>query len=354
MRWLALPLLLFSLGLGASNAASASGPAISAAPAPLVPTRTERVSVPEGYITVRGALVDLHGDPSKRAVLDALAAHADGRAPLLADQLGLPLGERIDVFLAADDAEFREIQPGNPPGWADATAYPSLSAVFLRSPANRGTDPEPLEMVLDHELVHVVVGRAFAPHRPPTWLQEGLAQLVAGQHSPDSVRKLAAGAVSGPIPLEELEARFPADPHRAGLAYAQSVDFLVYLQREHGPLAVPALVRHLRDGKPLSQAIFLATGLPLDQVDAAWRSQLRVTSQAQWLQVIAGEGPWFAAALLGTVAMFHARRRQRQRRDEIAAAEAREEALLRAVRPQPRPPERFDRAWLVAGQDVRG
>jgi hypothetical protein len=107
------------------------------------------------------------------------------------------------------------------------------------------------------------------------------------------------------------------------------VDFLVWLRREHGASAIPTLVRQMREGKPLSEAIFLATGQDLDSVDGAWRAQLASSSQAAWLQTVAAEGPWIAAALLGTVAMFQARRRQRQRRDEIAERERREDAMLR-------------------------
>jgi hypothetical protein len=83
--------------------------------------------------------------------------------------------------VVASDADFRALQPGQPPTWADATAYPAAGPICLRAPALRsGTDTR-LEQVLDHELVHVLLGRAFAPAQPPTWLQEGIARVFAGE-----------------------------------------------------------------------------------------------------------------------------------------------------------------------------
>jgi hypothetical protein len=78
---------------------------------------------------------------------------------------------------------------GPSPEWADATAWPELGAIFLRSPDIRVGGDEPLEQVLDHELVHVLLGRAFGDEQPPIWLQEGVAQVLAKQLGPRRVAR---------------------------------------------------------------------------------------------------------------------------------------------------------------------
>jgi hypothetical protein len=283
--------------------------------------------VPEGWATVSGRYVDVHGPPRHERLMRSLADHADRALPDLADRMGLPMGGRVDVFVSTTDAQFRQVQPGNAPTWAGATAYPGLGAVYLRAPGAH-SDGDPLTMVLDHELVHIVVGRAFAPGRPPTWLQEGLAQLHAEEHDLSAVRKLAGAAFSGPIPLDELEGAFPENPHAATLAYAESVDFLVWLERTHGEHAVPVLVASLRAGMPLTDAVRAATGEPLYIVDREWRSRL---SGLGLTALASSDGIWLLTALIGLLAMFVVRRRQRRQRDEIRAREADEEALLQAI-----------------------
>jgi hypothetical protein len=304
-----------------------TGPAMSAA-ADAPGVRPRRVEVPAAWHTVHGEHLRLHGPARHVRLLEALRDHADPRVPEIAARLGATVGGPIDVFLSSTDEEFRRVQPGEPPAWADATAYPALGAVYLRAPMARGGDPEPLTKVLDHELVHIVVGRHFAPRPAPTWLQEGLAQLHAGQYDATSVRRLSAAALSGPIPLDELERAFPRNPHAASLAYAQSVDFLAWLERTHGAGSIAALVERLRFGDPLADAILAVTGRPLHEVDAAWSSRFSHSPTAVLTAIGSPDFMWFVAAVVGVAAMFVVRRRQRRRRAVIRRRERRERELL--------------------------
>ncbi|TVQ88745.1 MAG: hypothetical protein EA397_16240 [Deltaproteobacteria bacterium] len=318
---------LLGLLLFASPSLAQEGPSASAPP----PTelRAHRgAEVPAGWHTLQGEHLRMHTSERHLRLGQALLDHADPRVPELSERLGWPGGPPIDVFLATSDAEFRRIQPGTPPGWADATAYPGLGAVYLRAPQARGGDRDPLTRVLDHELVHIVVGRAFAPDRAPTWLQEGLAQLHAGQHDLHAIRKLAGAAVSGPIPLDQLERAFPKNPHAASLAYAQSVDFLVWLEREYGDEAVPELVERLRRGESLPDAILAVTGEPLHEVDRRWTRRFTGVSGAVWSVLGSPDFMWLLAALIGVAAMFVVRFRQRQRRAVIRSRERKERELL--------------------------
>lgn len=331
LRNLLLTLFAWLALMVAAPAVAADGPTISAAPEEIQVRPGADVVVPDGWSTVHGIYADVHGPPRHARLLEQLSEHVDGSAPELMQRLELPLGSRVDVFLSSTDDQFRAVQPGTPPAWADATAYPSLGAIYLRAPLARQGDQEPLTTVLDHELVHIVVGRAFAPERPPTWLQEGLAQFHAEQHDLQTVQKLASAAFSGPIPLDRLEHAFPRNPHQATLAYAESVDFLVWMERTYGPESVPALVRALKDGADMPDAVLTATGDPLYEVDRAWRDRFTAWDGLWWSALSSWDGVWLFTALLGMVAMFVVRRRERRRRREIAAREAQEEELLQAI-----------------------
>jgi hypothetical protein len=325
--WFRLAFVAMAWTLGAAWANDLP-PGPSAGVDLVAPAFQGTVAVPDGWATVEGQYLRIHAAPRHKGVQQALLEHSDPRVPALSERLGLPAGGAIDVFIASTDAEFRAIQPSDPPTWADATAYPSFGAVFLRAPLARRGDREPLTTVLDHEIVHIVVGRAFAPRRPPTWLQEGLAQLHAEQHDFAKIRQLGGATFGGALPLERLERGFPANPHAATLAYAQSVDFLVWLEREEGPGTVAALVEELRVGNDLPGAVLAVTGLPLHEVDRRWSSRFRGWSGFVLTTVGSMDFLWLVVSLLGLVTVIVVRRRQRRRRRVIRSRESGDQERL--------------------------
>jgi len=231
-------------------------------------------ALPEGWTTVRGTFLRIHGPEHRTELLLRLSRHGSAAIPRLAETLQVPIGNTIHVYVADTDARFKALQPGRPPLWADATAWPGSGLVFLRDPRLRGGDLEPIEQVFDHELVHILLGRAFAPERPPSWLQEGAAQVLAGQAGPDVARELSQAHLRGGIvSLLTLERGFPRDALRAQLAYAEAADFVQYLQAEHGDGVLPRLVQASAGGQTLAAAVRTTTGQSLEEVEDAWSSR---------------------------------------------------------------------------------
>jgi hypothetical protein len=297
----------------------------TAAP-PRVVEGPELPPVPEGWTTVPGPFLRVHAPDTEVDVALRMARHGAEALPRLADELEVAIGDTIHVYVTPTADTFHTLQPGVPPDWADATAWPELGAIFLRAPGLRVGGDEPLEQVLDHELTHVLLGRAFAPKEPPVWLQEGVAQVLAHQVGPDTGRTLAKGAAAGTIgPLEGIENGFPVAPTKARLAYAQSADFVAFLVDQGGPDVLPELVRASAGGAPMSAAVYRATGRFLEDVEADWRSRhgraslgLAALSDLNWL--------W----ALGAVALVGAGIRRRRRFKRRLAEMEREEALYDA------------------------
>jgi len=315
-RWFA------ALGLLAAlvSAPAHAEPTISAAP-----PRSAHVlpAVPGEWETVPGTFVRVSGASRHSGLMLHLANHAAQSLPRLASELGVPIGNVVQVYLVSSDAEFRALQPGRPPMWADATAYPELGAVFLRAPAARGASETALETVLDHELIHVLIGRAFAPVDPPSWLQEGIARVYAGEFGPEDAR-IINGREGGLLGLGDLSSSFPRDPSRARLAYAQSADFVAWMRQTYGDETVPALVRALAHEQDLGQAVTVATGVALPQLERAWLSRLEDGPPA-WLRLFESGEIFFGAGAIALVGAGLARRREFKRRMIEREAEEREE-----------------------------
>ena len=136
-----------------------------------------------------------------------------------------------------------------------------------------------LVRVLRHELVHTfVASRAGAAC--PTWLQEGLAQWMAGADTAREDAMLAA--IAGPLPhLESLERPFTGltEP-QATVAYAQSLSVVAHVARTRGEPALRRLVDALADGRPAAEALPSALGLSYGELQKEWEKALRVQADA--------------------------------------------------------------------------
>jgi hypothetical protein len=293
------------------------------------------LSLPTGWAEIPSPHAMIHADPADRPTAIRLARHAAEAIPRLAELLEVPVGPRMHVVIAHTESEFKTLQPRPMPDWADGSAWPSVGRIFLKSPSIRDGDASSLETVLDHEIVHVLLGRAFHPRPVPRWLQEGMAQLLAREFTTEKTKILARGTLGkNLIGLHELNRGFPADPARAHLAYAQSADLVAYIQSAHGPEALPTLVREMAQGERFEVAIRLATSQDIDALDMAWRSRLQDSGFS--LTPLLDEGIWWGlGALLVPLAWVSVKRRNRVRLDKWRREEVLEDALARVV----------ERAW---------
>jgi hypothetical protein len=322
-RLAALAALLLVLAGPARAAEWASAPELPEEP-------TALPSIPPTWVTEHGPLLEVHGPEGTEPLLLDIARTGSDQLAGLARTLDLPLGGTVHVYVTDSTERFRDLQPGHPPAWADATAYPQLGAIFLRSPRVRGLDQ--FTQVLKHELVHILLGRAFAPTAPPSWLQEGVAQAMAGEFGPDAARALGQGAVTNSLlSLQALDGGFPHDPHQARLAYAQSADFILWLQGTYGEQALRDLIHDYARTGDLTHASRAATGEYIEDLDRKWRAHLGFGSAAWFTGLTTEDLLWATLAAIAGVSLIFARRRIRRRMAEMAERERAEEAFFAAM-----------------------
>lgn len=304
---------------------------------------------PQGWTLQEGSFSVAGAHPVDAVALKRLGRYVDQAVPRIARELGLPVSHRVRLYIASSQDQFLAMQPGRPPRWAEATAWPGSSLVFVKSPRFRPGDASPIEQVLDHEIAHVVLGQAFLPRVPPRWLQEGVAQIVAREYTAETTRALARGLLGRSLlSIEDLAAGFPEEPLRAHLAYAQSADLVAWIRNEYGEDAFQALIRELASGAPVAASFRRATGESLDELDRAWRD--RLGSSGLHLTPLFTENLWWFLAAVGLLAGgLGVRRRNRRRREVMAREEAFQDAmevLARQMRASvPVPPVEAGPVW---------
>jgi hypothetical protein len=289
--------------------------------------------LPANFQTVSGTFLRVHGAQGSTPLLLRLARRGSASIKTISTRLAVPIGGTVHVYVVESEEQFHAFQMGNAPMWADGTAYPAAGVIILKDPSIRGGQAKPLEQVLDHELAHILLGRAFLPQHPPSWLQEGVAQVVAGELGPETAETLRNGvAFGGLISLDSLARGFPQDPVRAHLAYAQSADLVAWLEETYGEEALQTIIREQVRGRPFEYAVRSATNRSMDQIEAAWRG----TYESKWpvisLSALAQEEfIWGFGAVLLLVGGFLRRRQFTARLAEMAAEEQQRDAMIHKV-----------------------
>jgi tetratricopeptide (TPR) repeat protein len=170
-------------------------------------------------------------------------------------QLSYEPRENIIVILYTQK-EFTDITDA--PSWSGG-----LNDGKLRIPIGGVTSiPPGLERVLRHELTHSFVHSLGGPHCP-TWLQEGLAQLM----EPRSISMYAQQL--GPlfrerkaIPLSVLEHSFTRfSDFQAQIAYAESLAAVEYLRGRYGIGEIVRMLESIGSGVEPETALRNSTGM---------------------------------------------------------------------------------------------
>ena len=140
------------------------------------------------------------------------------------------------------------------------------------------------EVLLTHELVHVMTGAAGAAL--PLWLAEGYADAVA-LDAADVPAKVAAGNVQALVRREGAPARLPsaedfaeATAQGSDVAYILSWVAVRTLQQQIGWSATNRVHQAAVDGQSLSAALRAEDGPTVAELTSAWRAELVRLSRA--------------------------------------------------------------------------
>lgn len=236
--------------------------------------RPALAAVPTGssWSVVEAPSVRVHHQEEHRPLAVHLAAVAAEEGLRLEQWLGQRGPATVDVILAPDSETFQDLQPGQAPHWAAGTAWPEHGEIWLRADL-RNDGPQRIEHVLAHELAHTYLG-AVLPQRAPRWFDEGFARAFAFEWTVEEQVVLLQAALWGDLgPISTLNARWPSEAGPARVAYAQSADFVRWIQGQDDG-AMPRLVRLLARGQSMDLALRGSIGIDLATAEARWRERL--------------------------------------------------------------------------------
>jgi tetratricopeptide (TPR) repeat protein len=195
------------------------------------------------------------GDRTSQQLTQQLLATMENQYQDVGRQLGYEPRENIIVILYTQK-EFVDITEA--PSWAGA-----LNDGKLRIPIGGVTSMNPeLERVLKHELTHSFIA-SLAGGRCPTWLNEGVAQLMEPRSASMYGEQLGAlFKERKEIPLSVLEHSFTRfNSIQAQVAYAESLSATEYLRDRYGMGEIVRMLKSIASGAGSEEALQHSTGM---------------------------------------------------------------------------------------------
>jgi tetratricopeptide (TPR) repeat protein len=200
-------------------------------------------------------ILHYQGDATSAELQQQLLATMEDEYRDLTSQLGYEPTENIIVILYTQK-EFVDITEA--PSWAGA-----INDGKLRIPIGGVTVMNPqLERILKHELTHSFL-RSLAGGRCPTWLNEGMAELMEPRSSSSYASRLSAlFQARKAIPFSALEGSYTRfSDMQAQVAYAESLSGVEYLRDRYGMGEVLRMLRNIGSGAEPEMALRQSTGM---------------------------------------------------------------------------------------------
>ena len=161
------------------------------------------------------------------------------------------------------------------PSWADGLFDPVLGRIQIPTQGAL-TDTVWLKRVLRHEFVHALLHdrQGINTTVVPTWLNEGLAMQLSGDHWSD-VEQLDPHHLSV-IPLPSLEGGWGAlSSEAASVAYLEASSAVRYLINRYGMHEVQELLTRLAKKQSVRAAMQSQFSMSYEQFQSRWLEQLQ-------------------------------------------------------------------------------
>ncbi len=185
----------------------------------------------------------------------------------IAGEVGLERLDTVTVYIAGDNETYRRHHEGLVPEWG--VAYSRWHGREMGIDAGAVLrQPRPLEIVVRHELSHIVLAERTGGVYCPRWFIEGLAMIQSNEWTFGDQWGLVRSVGAKSLPsLDELEGPFPRNADDAAVAYRVSYYAVEELLRDRRDDLV-TLTAYIRDLGDFDEPFTLTFGESPDEYAA--------------------------------------------------------------------------------------
>ena len=236
---------------------------------------------------------------------------------------GIEIG-KIEIWMCKTQEQFQAAAHAPIQDWAVGCAFPLSRRIVIQNPRVIIDQEFELSQVLRHEIVHIAFGQRTKSTIGdiPLWFIEGIAVYLSGEWTPHRHDVMFEHILSRSIiPLADLTERFPSTERGAQLAYAESLNAVVWLVKIAGTEKLWEVIDLLGAGHDLNTAYKRAIGWDLATFDAEWQASL--SQRYYWAAIFSNSYLfWGSLGLVFIIAYLWRRQRIRRRLVELEQQES--------------------------------
>ena len=193
-----------------------------------------------------------------------------------------------------------------------------------------------------HEIVHIILARAYQSFEIPRWFHEGAAMLLSGELSFEENALVSKAIFLGRLmPLGSIDSVNSFKRNRADLAYSQSHLAALFLVDQYGITVLSDILRGARKSRDFKAGMLDAIGLTMREFEEMVEKY--VASKYRFVFFVTDSYLWWALIVLLFIAGFVATTIRNRKR---AAAMEEGERLEMEKNQATEPPEGNDEVKL--------
>ncbi len=217
----------------------------------------------------------------------------------------------IHIFLTKSEEEFQSYSKNGFPEWSQAIAFVEKRTIIIR--AKNGDEINRLPQVLLHELVHIYIGIISPEKYIPTWLHEGVAQLLSYESLTINEQIYISNALySGKLTnLSNLDSMFNFTTQQALLGYALSRSAVDYFLKKYDMQALFRTLKKVNSTRSINRAFVEVTGRDFVDFETGWFAY--VDKEYKWLFILNIDYLiWFILIVLFLIAVMRIKYKNRK------------------------------------------
>lgn len=219
--------------------------------------------------------------------------------------IGWPIDFCPSIILVKDSSTFEKMS-GSPN--IVAFARPSQNFIFIDC-SKIGIHPFTHEIILKHELCHLILHRYIPVDSMPKWFDEGVCQWVTGgigEILSDKKPSLNNAVISGKlIVLYDLNNKFPSDKSSMELAYEESKSVVEFIGNTYGTEKLNDILNYLKNGETFENALKKTLFMTPGELEKKWHASF--SRYISWLLFFAQyfyEIVFFTMAIVAVIAFI--------------------------------------------------
>jgi hypothetical protein len=185
------------------------------------------------------------------------------------------LVDRIDIYLASSEEEYKRFNPPDIPDWSGGVAFTKENIIILKPGSYY--DPDKYRQTLFHEIAHIYIGAIIKDMPFPVWLNEGTAMYLSEKTISWHESIVIGNALSSGnlIDLNAIDSVMVFADASAHLAYLESFLAVQLLVEKQGEKKLAQLIKDFSESQSLDHLFEKHFGYGFIEFEIEWYDTLK-------------------------------------------------------------------------------